>query len=53
MKIDFAGKVVVVAGGTGDWASGFSCVLEEGAKVVVPYRNDKEFAELQQCGGGT
>lgn len=53
MKIDFAGKVAVVAGGTGGLGRAVSLAfLEEGAKVVVPYRNEKEFAELRSAAAG-
>lgn len=53
MKIDFAGKVAVVAGGTGGLGRAVSLAfLEEGAKVVVPYRSDKEFAELRSAAAG-
>ena len=53
MKIDFAGKVVLVAGGTGGLGRAVSLAfLEEGAKVIVPYRSEKEFAELKRAAVG-
>jgi NAD(P)-dependent dehydrogenase (short-subunit alcohol dehydrogenase family) len=53
MNIDFAGKVALVAGGTGGLGRAVSLAcLEEGAKVVVPYRREKEFAELQRAASG-
>jgi NAD(P)-dependent dehydrogenase (short-subunit alcohol dehydrogenase family) len=53
MRIDFAGKIAVVAGGTGGLGRAVSLAfLEEGAKVVVPYRNEREFAELRRSAAG-
>ncbi len=53
MKIDFAGKVSLVAGGTGGLGRAVSLAfLDEGAKVIVPYRNEKEFAELRRAAPG-
>ncbi|HEY5382776.1 MAG TPA: SDR family NAD(P)-dependent oxidoreductase [Acidobacteriaceae bacterium] len=53
MKIEFAGKVALVAGGTGGLGRAVSLAfLEEGAKVVVPYRNEREFAELRSAATG-
>ena len=53
MEISFAGKVVVVAGGTGGLGRAVSLAfLDEGAKVVVPYHSEKEFAELRRAATG-
>src|ERR1700759_3225911 len=53
MEISFAGKVVVVAGGTGGLGRAVSLAfLDEGAKVIVPYRSEKEFAELRRAATG-
>jgi NAD(P)-dependent dehydrogenase (short-subunit alcohol dehydrogenase family) len=53
MKIDFEGKVALIAGGTGGLGRAVSLAfLEEGAKVVVPYRGEKEFAELKRAAAG-
>ena len=44
MSLRFSGKLVVVAGGTGGLGRAVSLAfLEEGAKVVVTYREQKEF----------
>jgi NAD(P)-dependent dehydrogenase (short-subunit alcohol dehydrogenase family) len=52
MDINFSGKVVVVAGGTGGLGNAVSrAFLEDGAKVVVTYRNPEEFAALKQAAG--
>lgn len=52
MKINFAGKVVLVAGGTGGLGNAVSrAFLEEDAMVVVTYRNEEEFAALKQAAG--
>jgi NAD(P)-dependent dehydrogenase (short-subunit alcohol dehydrogenase family) len=53
MEISFAGKVALLAGGTGGLGRAVSLAfLEEGAKVVVPYRTEKEFAELRRAATG-
>jgi len=53
MKIDFAGKVALIAGGTGGLGRAVSLAfLEEGAKVVVPYHSENEFAELKRAAAG-
>jgi NAD(P)-dependent dehydrogenase (short-subunit alcohol dehydrogenase family) len=52
MKITFADKVVVVAGGTGGLGNAVSrAFLEEDAKVMVTYRKEEEFAALKQAAG--
>jgi NAD(P)-dependent dehydrogenase (short-subunit alcohol dehydrogenase family) len=52
MKIDFANKVVVIAGGTGGLGNAVSrAFLEEDAKVMVTYRKEEEFAALKQGAG--
>lgn len=52
MKIDFAGKIVIVAGGTGGLGNAVSrAFLEEGAKVMVPYWKEDEFVALKQAAG--
>lgn len=48
MNISFSGQVVLVAGGTGGLGNAVSLAfLEEGAKVVVTYRKEAEFAALK------
>jgi NAD(P)-dependent dehydrogenase (short-subunit alcohol dehydrogenase family) len=52
MNARFSGKVVVVAGGTGGLGHAVSLAfLNEGEKVVVTYRNQKEFDALRSAGG--
>lgn len=52
MNLNFSGNVVLIAGGTGGLGQAVSLAfLEEGAKVIVPFRNEKEFAALQQVAG--
>lgn len=52
MNVSFAGKVVLVAGGTGGLGRAVSMAfLAEGARTVVTYRKDAEFAELQDAAG--
>ena len=52
MIVKFSGKVVLVAGGTGGLGHAVSLAfLEEGAKVVVTYRNQKEFDALRSAAG--
>jgi NAD(P)-dependent dehydrogenase (short-subunit alcohol dehydrogenase family) len=52
MNVSFAGKVVLVAGGTGGLGRAVSLAfLAEDAKTVVTYRKEGEFAELQKFAG--
>lgn len=48
----FAGKNVVVAGGTGGLGQAVSLAfLHDGAKVIVTYRKKDEFTELREAAG--
>jgi NAD(P)-dependent dehydrogenase (short-subunit alcohol dehydrogenase family) len=50
MNIDFMGKVVLVAGGTGGLGREVTLAfLREGAKVVVTYRKEEEFTSLKSA----
>src|ERR1700733_8325807 len=52
MDINFSGKVVLVAGGTGGLGNAVSrAFLEKGAKVVVTYRREEEFASFKRAAG--
>jgi NAD(P)-dependent dehydrogenase (short-subunit alcohol dehydrogenase family) len=52
MNIEFAGKVVVVAGGTGGLGRAVSLgFLEAGAKVIATYHSDAEFVALKAATG--
>ncbi len=52
MNARFSGKVVLVAGGTGGLGRAVSLAfLEEGARVIVTYRNQKEFDVLASATG--
>jgi NAD(P)-dependent dehydrogenase (short-subunit alcohol dehydrogenase family) len=52
MNIAFSGKVVLVAGGTGGLGTSVAIrFLEEGAKVIVTYRRQEGFLELQKLAG--
>ncbi len=52
MNINFSGKIVLVAGGTGGLGNMVSLAfLEEGARVVVTYRKEEEFAALKKAAG--
>jgi NAD(P)-dependent dehydrogenase (short-subunit alcohol dehydrogenase family) len=54
MNVSFAGKVVLVAGGTGGLGRAVSLAfMAEGAKTVVTYRNDEEFETLEKEAGAT
>ncbi|MDT7810706.1 MAG: hypothetical protein QOJ42_622 [Acidobacteriaceae bacterium] len=52
MNINFSGKIVLVAGGTGGLGNAVSLgFLEEGARVVVTYRKEEEYAALKKTAG--
>ncbi len=52
MSTDFSGKVALVAGGTGGLGRAVSLsFLEQGANVVVTYRDQKEFDLLTNAAG--
>jgi NAD(P)-dependent dehydrogenase (short-subunit alcohol dehydrogenase family) len=52
MQDEFSGKLVLVAGGTGGLGQAVSLAfLEQGANVVVTYRNEKEFDLLKGLAG--
>ena len=52
MNINFSGKTVLVAGGTGGLGNAVSLAfLEEGARVVVTYRREEEYAALNKAAG--
>jgi NAD(P)-dependent dehydrogenase (short-subunit alcohol dehydrogenase family) len=52
MNINFSGKTVLVSGGTGGLGRAVSLAfLEEGARVVVTYRKQEEFAALKIAAG--
>jgi len=52
MDINFSGKIVLVAGGTGGLGNAVSLAfLEEGAKVVVTYRKEEQFAAMKLAVG--
>ena len=54
MNISFAGKVVLVAGGTGGLGRDVSLAfLAEGAKVIATYRKEAEFAALKTAAGSS
>src|SRR6267154_4587781 len=51
MNKRFSGKLVLVPGGTGGLGRAVTVAfLEEGAKVVVTYRNQKEWEDLKEIG---
>jgi NAD(P)-dependent dehydrogenase (short-subunit alcohol dehydrogenase family) len=52
MNINFSGKTVLVAGGTGGLGNAVSLAfLEEGARVAVTYRKEEEYAALKKASG--
>ena len=52
-NMTFTWKVALVAGGTGGLGRAVSlALLKEGARVIVPYRSDQEFADLKSHAGG-
>jgi len=52
MNIDFSGKVIVVAGGTGGLGRAVSLAfLAEGAKVMVTFRKEEELRALKDAAG--
>src|SRR5439155_27271001 len=52
MNINFSGKTVLVSGGTGGLGNAVSLAfLEEGAQVMVTYRNPEEYAALKRAAG--
>ncbi len=52
MKIDFSGKVVMVAGGTGGLGQAVTLAfLQEGAKVAVTYRKEEELVAVKKAAG--
>jgi NAD(P)-dependent dehydrogenase (short-subunit alcohol dehydrogenase family) len=52
MNINFSGKTVLAAGGTGGLGNAVSLAfLEEGARVVVTYRKEEEYAALKNAAG--
>ena len=54
MNDRFSSKVVLVAGGTGGLGRAVSSAfLQEGATVIVTYRNEKEFATLKSISGSS
>lgn len=54
MKVSFEDKVVLVAGGTGGLGRAVSLAfLREGARTVVTYRSEEEFADLRKETGET
>jgi len=54
MNIDFSGKIVLVAGGTGGLGRAVCrAFLSKGAKVIVTYRKPDEFAALQSAAGNS
>src|SRR5690348_322532 len=53
MQVTFAGKVALVAGGTGGLGRAVSLAfLDEGAKVAVTYRKPEDLESLRKDAGG-
>jgi NAD(P)-dependent dehydrogenase (short-subunit alcohol dehydrogenase family) len=49
VNINFSGKIVLVAGGTGGLGNAVTLAfLDEGARVVVTYRREEEYAALKK-----
>jgi NAD(P)-dependent dehydrogenase (short-subunit alcohol dehydrogenase family) len=54
MDARFSGRVVLITGGTGGLGRAVShAFLQEGAKVIVTYRDQKEFDDLKRIAGGS
>ena len=52
MNINFSGKTILVAGGTGGLGNAVSLAfLEEGARVVTTYRKEEEYVALKKAAG--
>jgi NAD(P)-dependent dehydrogenase (short-subunit alcohol dehydrogenase family) len=52
MNINFSDKIVLVSGGTGGLGNAVSLAfLEEGARVMVTYRKEEEYAALKIAAG--
>jgi NAD(P)-dependent dehydrogenase (short-subunit alcohol dehydrogenase family) len=52
MHVSFSDKVTLVAGGTGGLGTAVSLAfVDEGARVIVPYHTDEEFASLKNAAG--
>jgi NAD(P)-dependent dehydrogenase (short-subunit alcohol dehydrogenase family) len=52
MDARFSGRVVLITGGTGGLGRAVShAFLQEGAKVIVTYRDQKEFDDLKRIAG--
>ena len=54
MNVSFEGKVVLVSGGTGGLGRAVSLAfLSEGARTVVTYRSEEEYAALRNAAGSS
>ena len=54
MNARFSGKLVLIAGGTGGLGRAVSLAfLEQGAKLVVTYQEQKEFDDLKRAAGAS